>query len=48
MYLYIKYLFFIQNILTNDDVVTMLKQTLDENIDGNCLYEPKLTRARIR
>ncbi|VVC37508.1 Hypothetical protein CINCED_3A013548 [Cinara cedri] len=38
----------IKNILTNDDVVTMLRQTLDENMDGNCLYEPKLTRARIR
>lgn len=32
----------------NDDVATMLRQTLDDNVDGNCLYEPKLTRAKIR
>lgn len=32
----------------NEDVATMLRQTLDEDGDANCLYEPKLTRARIR
>lgn len=26
----------------------MLRQTLDNYEDGNCLYEPKLTRAKIR
>ncbi|XP_050444366.1 GON-4-like protein [Adelges cooleyi] len=38
----------IKNVLTNDDVATMLRQTLDEDCDANCLYEPKLTRAKIR
>ncbi|XP_050528258.1 GON-4-like protein isoform X3 [Daktulosphaira vitifoliae] len=39
----------IKNVLTNDDVATMLRQTLDdEGNDANCLYEPKLTRAKIR
>lgn len=37
-----------QNVLTNDDVATMLRQTLNEDLDANCLYEPKLTRAKIR
>lgn len=32
----------------NDDVATMLRQTLDNNADANCLYEPKLTRAKIK
>jgi hypothetical protein len=26
----------------------MLRQTLNDDLDGNCLYEPKLTRAKIR
>lgn len=30
------------------DVVTMLKQTLNDDEYGNCLYEPKLTRAKIK
>ncbi|XP_025191042.1 GON-4-like protein [Melanaphis sacchari] len=38
----------IKNVITNADVATMLRQTLDENIDANCLYEPKFTRAKIR
>ncbi|XP_060847598.1 uncharacterized protein LOC132927152 [Rhopalosiphum padi] len=38
----------IKNVITNADVATMLRQTLDDNIDGNCLYEPKFTRAKIR
>lgn len=32
----------------NDDVATMLRQTLDDDGSANCLYEPKLTRAKIR
>lgn len=32
----------------NDDVATMLRQTLNDDIEANCLYEPKLTRAKIR
>jgi len=32
----------------NDDVATMLRQTLNDDKDANCLYEPKLTRAKIR
>ncbi|CAI6353935.1 unnamed protein product [Macrosiphum euphorbiae] len=38
----------IKNVITNADVATMLRQTLDDNIDANCLYEPKFTRAKIR
>ncbi|XP_025419428.1 uncharacterized protein LOC112689793 [Sipha flava] len=38
----------IKNVLTNDDVAIMLRQTLNDDLDGNCLYEPKLTRAKIR
>ncbi|XP_015373341.1 PREDICTED: MATH and LRR domain-containing protein PFE0570w-like isoform X2 [Diuraphis noxia] len=38
----------IKNVITNVDVATMLRQTLDDNIDANCLYEPKFTRAKIR
>jgi len=40
--------FYFQNVITNADVATMLRQTLDDNIDANCLYEPKFTRAKIR
>lgn len=32
----------------NDDVATTLKQTLGNEEDGNCLYEPKLMRAKIK
>jgi len=32
----------------NEDVATMLRQTLNNNEDANCLYEPKLTRAKIK
>ncbi|CAI6371506.1 unnamed protein product [Macrosiphum euphorbiae] len=38
----------IKNVITNADVATMLRQTLDDNIDANCLYEPKFTRAKMR
>lgn len=38
----------IKNVITNADVATMLRQTLDDNIDANCLYEPKFTRAKLR
>lgn len=32
----------------NEDVATMLRQTLADDGDGNCLYEPKLTRGKIK
>lgn len=37
-----------QSVISNEDVMTMVRQSLQRNGEIECPYEPKLTRAKTK